>query len=119
MLARVLLHKVEPARPVQRNSNLAADRQRVIHVMVDFAMLLAHVQNDGFSNGSGVGRLTAALRKENGLVEHDVEPLFGGGTGGYDGGVRTKMAVQVIKAFRHNNSPVTDRKEKEIFLSND
>ncbi|MPM82542.1 hypothetical protein SDC9_129603 [bioreactor metagenome] len=101
VLARVLLHKVEPTRPVQRNRNLTAHRQRAIHAMVDFAVLLAYVEHVRFADGSGVGRLATALRKEHGLVEHDVESILDGGASGDDGGVLLQVAVQIIQAFRH------------------
>ena len=45
VFARVLLHEIKAARPVDLTRDHLADRKRAIDAMIDFARLLADVEN--------------------------------------------------------------------------
>ena len=69
MLAQMLLHPVEAHRPVQHSLRLSANRQRLVAFVVDMTILFAYMAYDCISQLASVAQLTAALRKENCLVQ--------------------------------------------------
>ena len=70
MLAGVLLHVVEAARPVDAALRFAGI-QRSINDVDDFIFVLAHVQNIGVAKFPEVVRLAAGTRIKSGAIEDD------------------------------------------------
>ena len=79
VLAGVLLHVVEPPRPVDMAADLRAHGQRPVAQVGDDAVLLVHVQHPGVPQRAVVGGLPAALRVKGRAVEHHRKAAGHGG----------------------------------------
>ena len=69
MLAQMLLHSVQTHRPVQHSLYLGTNLQWLVALMVDVTVLFAYMAYDRISQLASVTQLTAALRKENCLIQ--------------------------------------------------
>ena len=69
MLAQMLLHSVQTHRPIQHSLCLGANLQRLVALMVNVTILFTYMAYDRISQLASVTQLTAALRKENRLVQ--------------------------------------------------
>ena len=69
MLAQMLLHSVQTHRPVQHSFHLGANLQRLVALMVNVTILFTYMAYDRISQLASVTQLTAALRKENRLLQ--------------------------------------------------
>ena len=72
MLARMLLHKVEAARPVQRERIALPDSERAVDVVQKLSVLFIAAENDRVPEPSRVRRLSARIVKDDGLVKRHV-----------------------------------------------
>ena len=70
MLARVLLHMVEPTRPVQLDQD-APGRRRSAKIVSDQPLHAAHILHRDPRNPAAVGGLAAPLRIEDGVRQDD------------------------------------------------
>ena len=69
MLARMLLHQIEPPRPVDASVGRAPFFQRCGKGMPDLAVTLVHLKHLFSAERSGVIGLSAALRIKSGRVQ--------------------------------------------------
>ena len=106
MLARVLLHVVEAALPVETQIRGARRDRRREHV-ADRAILLLHVEDGDAVQRAAVGGLAAALGVEDRVLE-DGEGLPGLHSG-FDDGRRERRAIRLALECREAFLPHSQR----------
>ena len=105
MLARVVLHPAEPKLPVDLSGHGCPRRQRSVAIVDDFSALLVRLQHLHAAKVSPVGSLTAALREEGGLVQHDLPAAFVFFAAKHLRREVKEMAVGIIKLLCHVTVP--------------
>jgi hypothetical protein len=76
VLPRVLLHVIEPARPVDRATHTRPAAEGSLYDVSDLAVLtIDHIDDARLAERSRVERLPARGRIERGAIEHGLESL--------------------------------------------
>ena len=86
MLARMLLHMIEPSLPVDFTADGLPHRQRLIASVEDNAFLFPYVGDGGIAQHAKVGGLAAALGIKGGAVQRHQPAVFILLTGLHHGG---------------------------------
>ena len=97
VLAGVLLHMIEAARPVDMAADLRAHRQLTVAQVGDDAVLLVYVQHPGIPQRAVVGGLSAALGIEGGTVQHHRKAALHSPAGLHHGGEVLQKGVFVVE----------------------
>ena len=97
MLTGVLLHVVEPPRPVDMAAHLRAYGQRLVAQVGDDAVFLVYIQHAGIAQRAEVGGLAAALGVEGGAVKGDGKAVFHGLAGRHHGGEVLRIGIFIVE----------------------
>ncbi len=102
MLAGVLLHVIEAARPVDLAVDTGADRERPVDEMDQPAVVLVHdVHHGAAAEAAEIVRLAARGRVERGFAERHREAVGARLTGGDLGIELVQVGVGVVEALGH------------------
>jgi hypothetical protein len=102
VLSRVLLHVIEPARPLDDALDQRARLERTIdHVHDALILMVDHVEHRASAQGAEIVRLSAARRVEGGPGERNLEPAVPGRAGRHLRFEFGQIGVGVVDAFGH------------------
>ena len=119
MLARVLLHDVEPPRKVQLAVHRRADRDRAVHAVQQPLAALANVRNGHVVQRADVAGLTALVREERAAIELDEIGAAVRFARDHRRVERMQHGILKIQTFRHTRyPPKTVRNRKTVGSEN-
>ena len=106
VLARVLLHVIEPARPVHDALDQGARFERPVnHVHDARGLMVDHIEHQASAQSTEIVRLSSPGWIESGRGERHFEPPVRGLAGRHLGFEFGQVGVGVVEAFGHGGVP--------------
>jgi len=106
VLAGVLLHVIEAARPIDRGIDLGDGRSGRRETVGDAVVFIDHVDHWDAGEGAGIERLAPGAGVKSGAVEVDGEAV--GGAVDDASGEAVEVGIGVVKAFGHDDCIVAN-----------
>ena len=104
MLAGMLLHGVQPCRPVDAPLHRAAHGQRRVGGVKDGLAVGMHRPHGGVPQAAGIAGLAAAFGVESGAVQHHGVAAGSRGAGQHGGGKGLQVRVVFVQFFGHGEA---------------